>query len=190
MVRVVFRNGALAVAAGVGRVATYAPDAIHLFESGLRFDHLLGDTQNGYVNISRANWHDIQADLVGANGFPYTANIGSGRVIGIEGNVDWTPQHRIHVGASGLVAFSALSHPARPFIHASGDPLPNTPKASASVRLSWAPPIDTTERLRLELSGRYVGPSHLGVGPILSLPQGNYASADLAVRVERRLGVV
>jgi iron complex outermembrane receptor protein len=180
-----FRTGGLAVAAGVGRTAVYQPDSITVGETGLRFDRLLGGTLSGSIAVARAIWNQVQADLIGANGFPYTANVGDGRITTGEATLAWTPVSRLRVDASGLLAHSSLTHPAPTFGLQGGDPLPDTPGASGSITVSWAPPVDATDRLRINLSGRHQGPSRLGAGPLLNVDQRGYTVADLELRLLR-----
>jgi iron complex outermembrane receptor protein len=180
-----FRTGGLAVAAGVGRVATYRPDDIRVMESGLRVDGLFDRTVSGTIAVSQARWKNIQADLIGLNGFPFTANVGDGRVTAIEANLDWEPVPRVALTMRGLFARSTLDRPAPGFLRAGGDTLPDTPRFSGSATLRWAPPIDATQRFKIALSVRRQGCSRLGVGPILGLDQAGYTMGDIDASLVR-----
>jgi len=179
-----FRTGGLAVAAGIGRVAVYRPDTIQVVETGLRFSGLLDGTLSGSVAVARAWWEQIQADLVGASGFPLTANIGDGRIGTIEAGLAWAPTGRLRFDLAGLLAHSALVHPAEPFRRAGGDRLPDTPGASGDLAMSWTPPLAAADPVRIGFDLRYRGRSHLGVGPLLGLDQKGYmaGNADLGFR--------
>lgn len=183
-----FRAGGLAVAAGIGRVAIYRPDSIRVAETGLRFDRLLNDTLGGSVAVSQAYWNRIQADLIGANGFPLTANVGDGHVTALEADLHWTPTTRLRVEASGLFAHSALVHPSADLRGASGDSLPDTPDTSGSVSIVWRPPVGPTDRWQITADLHRQGRSRLGAGPLLGYVQSGYTVANLELGYRRDRG--
>ncbi len=178
-----FRGGGLAVAAGAGRTATYEPDTILVAETGIRADGLFGGLISGMIGISRAWWRDVQADLVGRNGFPYTANIGDGRVNALETQLVVRPTARLRLEANGLFATTRLIHPTPGFERDGGNALPDTPKASVYATLSWAPPVDATQRLRVAFSVRRQGGSRLGAGALFGFDQQGYTEADVVASV-------
>lgn len=181
-----FRTGGLAVAARVGRTALYDLDKIQVFETGLRFGHANRIGLSGHVSLSYARWNHIQADLVAANGFPFTANVGNGRIGGLEAMVDWRYSRTLLIGGAVFVNRSKLTDPAPSFVRATGDPLPDTPRASGNAHIIWNPAGNVATGPQFELAMHYVGNSRLGVGPRLSLPQGGYAQVDLGASVPLR----
>ena len=180
-----FRTGGLAVAPGVGRVANFADDQIRVGEAGLRLLRHGSTGVAAMAAISYASWRHIQADLVSLNGFPYTANVGNGRVLGLESSVDWVPLAGLRVGGGLFVNRSRLVDPAPDFA-ASGDrPLPDTPPVAATASASWTRQIGGAE-LQLAANARYLGRARLGVGPVLDLPYGDYLVAGAGATLRLR----
>lgn len=122
-----YRPGALQVS-GIGDDVTaqhFERDHIRTVELGLRFGTRPGAALSGSLAASSAAWSDIQADLVEADGLPFIANIGSGRVRNLAANVSWRPLAGLTLDASGFIASSSLSHPAPGFDTARDRDLPN-----------------------------------------------------------------
>jgi len=188
-----FRSGGLAVAAGVGRVAAYKPDSVAVWEAGLRADRLWDGKLSGTIGISRTLWQNIQADLVARNGFPFTANIGDGRISALEASLRFRPTPRLELEAEGLFTRSDLVHPEPGYERENGNDLPDTPKIAYSTTLSWFPPIDLTRRLRTSIIIQHQSRSRFGAGPLFGIDQRGYTNADLAATLLRgrfRIGAV
>jgi outer membrane receptor protein involved in Fe transport len=181
-----FRTGGLAVAAKVGRTAVYDLDKIQVVETGLRFGKADRIGLSGHASISFARWNHIQADLVATNGFPFTANVGNGRIGGLEAMIDWRYSRTLLIGVAAFINHSKLTDPAPAFVRAVGDPLPDTPAASGNFHIVWNPTGNVKTGPQFELATHYIGHSRLGVGPRLSLPQGGYAQVDLGAAVPLR----
>jgi outer membrane receptor protein involved in Fe transport len=178
-----FRTGGLAVAPGAGRVATYEDDRIRVGELGLRLVRH-GATGLAMVgSVSYARWDDIQADLVSLNGFPYTANVGDGRIYSFEGSFDWVPFVGLKLTGAVFLNHSRLVNPAPDFVSSGRRPLPDTPSLSATMGASWTRDLGWAG-LRIEANGRYVGSSRLGVGPVLDLPYGEYWQTGAAATLK------
>jgi iron complex outermembrane recepter protein len=184
-----FRTGGLAVASR-GRTATYESDTIIVGESGLRFGDPAKTPLSGHAALSWARWQNIQADLVGGNGFPFTANIGNGRIAGLELQLDWRPIPSLHASAAAFLDHNKLTDPAPGFTASNGSGLPDTPKASASGSLAWDGTLFAQGDLRLELAARYIGRSLLGLGPQFAIPQGDYAALDVGGSLSLARGTV
>lgn len=179
-----FRTGGLAVASGIGRVASYDDDKIYVGEAGLR---LVRHGETGLAAVAAASyafWYDIQADLVSIDGFPYTANVGDGRIIAFEGTVDWVPIVGLRLTGGLFVNKSRLVDPAPDFLASGKRPLPDTPPVSATAAIGWTHRISHALGLRIEGNARYVGSSRLGVGPVLDLPYGDYLETGLATTLQ------
>jgi len=161
-------------------------DRINVIETGLRFGDAGRLGVSGHASISYARWNQIQADLVGVNGFPFTANVGNGRIYGLEGALEWRPTATLQLGGALFANHSRLYNPAPAFVSAQGDPLPDTPRFSASGHIVWRPGSSPETSPQFEVSSHYIGHSVLGVGPRLSLPQGGYAQVDLGSSVPLR----
>ena len=171
------RPGGLSVqASGTQR---FEPDSVSTWEAGIRYHaaHLTGSAA-----LSYAHWEDIQADLVDAIGLPYTANIGSGRIIGIEAQAAWRPTPAVAIEAALFADNSRLNHPAPAFAGEKDASLPNIPDLTARIGARYG--LAVGERT-VEISGsvRYLGRSRLGVGPALDLRQGRYFDTAFGARM-------
>jgi outer membrane receptor protein involved in Fe transport len=185
-----FRTGGLAVTPRIGRTAAYQADRINVVETGLRFGDAGRRGISGHASVSYARWTNIQADLVGPNGFPFTANVGNGRIASLEGALEWRPSATFQIGGAVFANRSKLYDPAPAFFRAQGDPLPDTPRFSGSGHIVWRPAGFAEASPQFELASHYIGHSVLGVGPRLSLPQGGYAQIDFGATIPLRLAML
>ena len=178
-----YRPGALEIT-GTGAEALarrFERDHIHTLELGWRFGAVADARLSGGIAASSAIWTDIQADLVDADGLPYIANIGSGRVRNIGANLTWRPSEAITLEGSGFLAWSDLTHPAPGFDEAQDRDLPNI--ADRGWRLAARHEASTGPgNLVLEAALRYVGHSQLAVRPPFDLAQGGYYDLTFGAR--------
>lgn len=151
-----YRAGGVAVGQnGVGR---FRPDTLEMAEAGVRFGRSGYSRFSGSIAVSYARWRNIQADLNGANG-PFTANIGNGRIYGLEAALEWRPVRALTWSAALFVNDSGLTEPSRRMRHASRDALPNTPRLTARSALDYRMALDDRTALSLHGAVRYVGRS-------------------------------
>lgn len=188
-----FRTGGLAVARGAGRVATYDSDHVAVVQTGVRMFRSGPTGLAGYAAVSYARWTDIQADLLSVNGFPFTANVGDGRILTFEAAADWAVTRDIRLRGAFVVNRSRLIDPTPEFVSSDERPLPASPSLTGMGRAAWAHKYGSHE-LRADIHMRYVGRSRLGVGPQLDIPYGNFfetgATGAIAFkRVELSLGI-
>lgn len=172
-----FRPGGLSVqASGTQR---YEADSVATSEAGMRYG-TDRDRLTFSVAASYAHWEDIQADLVDSAGLPYTANIGSGRILGLEGQASWRPLPGLSIEGAFFVNDSNLTHPAPQFAGERDPTLPNIADLTAHVGARYT---FTLASRAIEVTGsvHYVGRSRLGVGPLLDLHQGRYADTALGI---------
>jgi outer membrane receptor protein involved in Fe transport len=180
-----YRNGGMAVARGVGRVANFESDSVIMGEIGAR--HL----RSGPLGLSLSTalsytaWDDIQADLVTRRGLPYTANIGDARVLAVEATYDWVPLPGLMLGGSAFYTDSHISGSLANQSAPRDRRLPDTPiwSGTAHAGYGWG----DKERMRYRIGGtaRYAGRSILGPGTLLNLSQGDYTVVDLHGGVHR-----
>ncbi len=170
-----FRSGGLAVAPGVGRVATFTPDTIRVIEAGIRMERVGSTGLSGSASLSNGRWSQIQADLVDRRGFPYTTNIGNGRITAFEANADWIPFAGLDLNVALFLSRSRLVDPIMTLSQQEGDDLPDTPRVAANGRISyhWAGGPNVT--WSVAGSAQYAGRSSVGIGPTLDARQGNYS---------------
>jgi iron complex outermembrane receptor protein len=177
-----YRPGGLAVQAS--SVQRFEADSVATWEAGVR----LGDPESKFMasaSLSYAHWEDIQADLVDTNGLPFTTNIGSGRVVGLEILSSWRPFRSLSIDGALFLNDSNLSKPAAAFAGEKDATLPNIADLTARAGLAWHGTI-LRQPFDLTASINYVGHSRLGVGAALDLKQGGYA--DTALGVSIRIG--
>lgn len=195
-----FRTGGLAVARGVGRVATFAADSIAMGEIGVR---LLRDGPTGLAlssAIAYARWNDIQGDLVDRRGMPFTANIGNARIFTLESSGDWIPLIGLKIDFAALVAHNRLSAPALEAAPGTDRRLPDTPPFSGHVGAHYTRVLGG-EPARIGVTVDYIGRSILGSGVSPGATQGNFAivgadagwrwrTIDLSLGIENLTGSV
>lgn len=183
-----FRTGGLAVAPGKGRTEVYRSDAIHVVESGFRLQRSGALGLAGNAAVSLADWRHIQADLIRPSGFIYTANVGSGRVLGFEAMLDYNFSKALNASAGLFLNDSRLNRPAPEFGPTGDHQLPDTPRFSAYATLNWTHDLPSLGQLGIKATIRYTGSSRLGVGPLLDIRQGNYAESNIGANLTTPLG--
>nr|WP_294335194.1 TonB-dependent receptor [uncultured Sphingomonas sp.] len=179
-----YRTGGLAVASGIGRVADYKPDAITVVEAGIRKLRSGATGLAASGSISGARWEDVQADLITQKGQPYTANIGSAKILALEGNLDWIPVVGLRAEASFLLTNNRVQGPIADLSKRNNRRLPETPPFAAHLGLSYRWEHQPLQP-RIGVSADYTGRSVLGTGDFLDVSQGQYWTADAfaAVRI-------
>jgi outer membrane receptor protein involved in Fe transport len=181
-----FRPGGLAVD---GRfVQRFHNDRVRTWEAGMR----LGDKERGLLDaslsVSHTRWRDIQADFIDSNGFPTTANIGDGRITSVSGAVAIRPTSALTFDFGAVYNHSRvddLSLQIRPIFDIAPARLGRIPNvASHAVRgaVTYATMVGD-EDVRINGWANYIGPSRLGIGPVLGESQGDYVDTGIAMRV-------
>lgn len=178
-----YRAGGVAV--GQNGVSRFRADTLQMVETGMRFGQSGHGSLSGSAAVSYSHWSNIQADLNGAFG-PFTANIGTGRVFGLESSLEWRPIRGLTLSSALFVNDSALTRPVEELANVQYDALPNTPGLTGRGGLDYRFALDSRTDLSVYVSGRYVGRSWLGVGPELHIPQGRYVDTRLSVQATRR----
>jgi iron complex outermembrane receptor protein len=165
-----YRPGGLSAQGSVTQ--RFESDSVSSYEGGVRYSSPTGRL-TAAAAMSFTHWDDIQADLVDAAGLPYTANIGTGRIIGFEAQATWRPITGLALDGAVFANNSRLSKPAAAFSGEKDASLPNIPDEIG--RIGGRYDIEAIGR-KITLSGsvRYVGRSRLGVGTALDIHQGRY----------------
>ncbi len=183
-----FRSGGIAIDGRQLNSATrFQSDKLDTFELGVRFGGTEDDRRrrlSGSITASYSEWRAIQADLISADGLPYTANIGRGRILGLEGNILWRLTESLTLNGALFVNDSALIEPSLVLEDADANALPNIAKLGGRASVAWKQAL--SEGLELKLSGtvRYVGASNLSTIPPLVLEQGETLQADVSAAVD------
>lgn len=181
-----FRAGGLtAYPTLIGLVAqTYRPDTLDMSELGIRIGQPDRDKFSVRAALFRNMWRNMQADLVDITGFPYTANVGNGKVVGLDAELRWRPSPDLLLTAAAFVSDSRLTV-AEPGVKAAdGQPLPNVAGVGGRLAADWRRELRAGATVALNASARYVGRSRLGVGSALDIPQGGYAVVDMGAGID------
>ncbi|MBB5684883.1 TonB-dependent receptor domain-containing protein [Sphingobium boeckii] len=186
------RAGGLAVAPSGSALESrkFAADDLSVSEIGIR----LGDKEQDRLSIRAAifftDWNHIQADLIDNAGLPYTTNIGSGRIFGLDGEIIWRLSPALTVTAAAFLNNSDLYAPEPEFATLGERTLPNIPRNGSRVAVGWRKDFAPGINLNAEASLRFVGKSRLGAGSLLDIPQGDYAVGDVGAQLDfGRFGV-
>ncbi len=181
-----YRAGGLAVAPSGSELESrkFDTDDLKMSEIGIR----LGNKEHNPFSLRAAffftDWNHIQADLIDGSGLPYTANIGSGRIFGLDADITWRLSPALTITAAAFINDSNLYEPEPEFAVSGERTLPNVPRDGIRLLAGWRGNIAPGVSLSGEASLRYVGESRLGIGPLLDIPQGNYTVSDIGGRVE------
>ncbi|MBL9070944.1 MAG: TonB-dependent receptor [Sphingopyxis sp.] len=182
-----FRPGGLAVDGNF--VRRFRNDQVRTWEGGVRFGEKGRTPFDATLSLSRTRWRDIQADFIDANGFPTTANIGNGRIMSLSGAIAFRPIPALSFDLGAVYNHSRvdeLSAQILPVFAATPARLGRIPNvASHAVRgsVTYVSPVGDSAELRLNGWANYVGPSRLGIGPVLGEGQGDYVDTGLAMRL-------
>ena len=140
------------------------------------------------ISVSHSRWRNIQADFIDSSGFPTTANIGDGRITSLSGALAMRPTSALTFELGAVYNHSRvddLSPQILPVFAAAPARLGRIPNvASHAVRgsVNYATMIGD-EDFRVNGWANYIGPSRLGIGPVLGESQGDYVDTGLAMRV-------
>lgn len=179
-----FRAGGVSVGdARTPEITRFQPDELRTVETGARYDG-----PDGRFSASAAlfytRWENIQSDVIDDAGFPRTVNVGDGTVLGATATLNWRPVRPLRLDASVFVNDSKLSKPAPGVLLGDGAGLPNIAGLGARGAITLEAPLGAFDAAaRADLS--YVGESHLGIDPRLTLEQGGYFVAGLSASVGR-----
>lgn len=179
-----FRGGGIAITDGQANSAQrFESDTIHTAELGLRLgreDDRSSSRFSGGITTFYSIWNSIQADLIGADGLPFTDNIGRGAVYGAEINVRWHIFDEMLIDGALFVNRSALSNPAEGFDEADERPLPNIARTGARLTAAWESPLSNGLSFKLNGTARLIGASSLGTTAPLLLEHGETTQVDIS----------
>ena len=185
------RAGGLAVSDGgsAGSVRRFETDSLSSIEAGVRLGQLPQDRLAFSASLSHARWRDVQADLIDSTGLPFTANLGNGRIDGLEVEAAWRFARGMTLELAAFVNDSTIHRFEGAPESMEGD-LPNIAGAGMRGAVQIKHKLSSGVSLEGTASLRYVGTSRLGINPPLDLKQGNYAQGDIGGRLDfGRFGV-
>lgn len=160
--------------------ALFDPDEIRSIELGIR-----GST-SGVVKIHysavlhRSNWDNIQADLIDAEGFPITRNIGDGKVTGIDANVGIETLNGWRFDLAAAYNHSEVDRLAPMEMGIIETTIPNVPEFAANARIAREWEWGEGQAAGGALTVRYTGRSFLDLDPAVREEQGKFGSLDAA----------
>ncbi len=181
-----FRPGGLAVDGNF--VRRFLNDQVRTWEAGVRFGDKGQSLFDASIAVSHSRWRNIQADFIDSTGFPTTANIGDGRITSVSGALAMRPTEALTFELGAVYNQSRVDDLALeilPVFAAAPGRLGRIPNvASHAVRgsINYATVIGDQD-FRINGWANYVGPSRLGIGPVLGESQGDYIDTGLAMRV-------
>ena len=152
-------------------VQRFRSDKIGTAEAGFRLGGASRPWSAGVI-FSYAHWVHIQSDLIDAAGLPFTANVGNGRVLGLEAQLTVRPVAGFVIDGSLFVNESKLLDPKPGFGSSRGDDLPNVAHVGGRIAATYTTSLGPSTAFEASISARYIGRSRLGVGDSLDLPQG------------------
>lgn len=181
-----FRPGGLAIDRDF--VRRFRNDQVRTWEGGIRLGQRGETPFDASVSISHSDWRDIQADFIDGSGFPTTANIGDGRITSVSGAVAVRPTNALTFELGAVYNHSRVEKlaPAIALV-AQASPgrlgrIPNVASHAVRGSVNYVTLIGD-EDFRLNGWANYIGPSRLGIGPVLGESQGDYIDTGLAMRV-------
>lgn len=177
-----FRPGGLSVAGDF--IRRFRNDTVSAVEAGVRYGGR-GAPVNAALSIAYTNWDDIQADTIGFDGFPTTANIGNGHIVTVDFRLGWRPLPGLNLEVAAVANDSEVTNPNPNIDITTNAALPNVADLSARFGADYRTSIGSGTDLVLTSSARYVGHSRLGIGPILGIEQGGWLDIGLGARIER-----
>jgi len=168
-------------AGGAQPYRTFRSDEMVSYEAGARI-RAWDDRLALRIALFAVDWRAIQSDRIGADGLPFTGNIGNGRNIGVESEIAWL-SGPWRMDANLTLEDSELAEPDPGF------PLPpdrtlsgvSTVLANAGVRRELA---IASRPVWFSGSLGYVGAARLVLSPVETRPMGDYWTSDLAMGVQ------
>ena len=164
----------------------YGGDELWNFEAGAKFRLL-----QGVVRVRAAGfymlWRNIQSDQLLVNGLPYTANVGDGRDVGWEGDIDIQPDDHWRLRLNLAVAKPEVTNPNPSFIATPKFGLSGSWNYWASLLASYDRSLNRSTRIRLVASCGYVGGANLTLDAVTAAEDStNVATAQLRAEIVHR----
>lgn len=178
-----FRPGGLAIDGNF--VRRFRNDHVATYEAGIRLGEKGATPFDAALSLSHSRWRNIQADFIDGNGFPTTANIGDGRITSLSGSLAVRPMQGLSVELAAIYNKSRVDELAPELAFVTLARLGRVPNvASHAVRgaIDYAVPLGSQD-FRINGWANYIGPSRLGIGPVLGEGQGDYVDTGVAMRI-------
>jgi iron complex outermembrane receptor protein len=156
------------------------PDSLVSYEAGARWSEA-DDRLQARVAAYAMDWRDIQSERLSAAGLPFVAQIGNGRIFGLEGEGEYN-QGPWRLRANLQLNESKVTAPAADLGQVLSPDIPGSPDLLANLELQrslhWGP-----VGANLTASLGYVGTSHLVLSSVSSAAMGNFWTSRLGARL-------
>ena len=159
----------------------YKPDRLKNYEVGARLTPF-GGRLDLRTALFFARWTDIQTDQYFPSGLSYTANVGDGRNIGLEGEIAFNPIPRLLLQANALFDAPKVTHVDSAFAARVQPGLPGIPDFSFGAQAHYEKPLTDRTYLLFGVQVAYVGKSHLTFEPGMSSEMGGIINARLSAQ--------
>ena len=162
----------------------FEPDELRNYEMGAKFR-----LAEGRVDVRSALfyavWDDIQSDQFYNSGLAYTANVGDGRSLGLEGEVAWRPAPRWSIQANGLINKPEITRVNPAFASRVGKGMPGVPDMSMGALVQYEHALNAQLSLLLTGEANYIGRSRLTFDPLLSPQMGGYVTTKISAQLSQ-----
>ncbi|WP_296595670.1 TonB-dependent receptor [Phenylobacterium sp.] len=163
---------------GAQPLRRYAGDELWSYEAGGRWrSPALGLALR--LAAFRADWTDIQADILLPSGLPFTANLGDGSSRGIEAEATWR-RGPFEVAGNVVWQEPELRYPEAGLPARADTGLPGVPKLSYAASAAYNRPLAATWDLELRATFAYVGRSRLAFDAVTAPVMGGYGDLRLS----------
>jgi len=180
------RAGGFAIAPAGATTASqeFVADDLSQIELGVRWGNPQRDRLSARAALFAVDWNHVQADLVDDLGLPYTANIGNGRIYGLDAAASWRVSSAVSLSASAFFNDTYLYGQPTGSEDIGGSTLPNIPRDGVRLETEWRRDLGGGVILSGDASLRYVGKSYLATGTSYDVSQGNYFVGSLGARLD------
>lgn len=181
-----FRAGGFAVppAGSTETGEEFKADDLGQAEVGLRWRNPQRSRLSGRLALFFVDWDHIQADLVDDAGLPYTDNIGSGRIYGVDVEATWRPTPDLRLAASAFLNDTYLFDAPPELVTTGKHTLPNIPRDGVRGEITWRRELAGGAILTADANLRYVGRSFLATGSSYDVAQGDYFVGGAGARID------
>ena len=160
----------------------YGGDELWNFEAGAKVRLL-----QGVVRVRAAGfymlWRNIQSDQLLPDGLAYTANVGNGRDIGWEGDIDVQPDDHWRLRLNMAIAKPEVTAPNPTFVATPGFGLSGSWNYWASLMASYQHQLTRSTQMRLVASCGYIGGANLTLDAATSAEDATHV-ATAQIRAE------
>jgi outer membrane receptor protein involved in Fe transport len=171
-----FRPGGMTLGSADER---FTSDRLSTLETGVRRG--TGGVDRVALSLTGAlsQWRNIQADLLNGQGMPEIANIGNGRISSVDASVAVRIVAGLTLNASGFLQSSRLDPPSALAEEGDADTLPNVARNGGALALDYRGRMIDGRPWEAGVRVQHVGPSVVGIGPLLDRTQGDYTTVAL-----------